>query len=481
MKKQRSMGINAVLSGIKTVLSVIFPLITFPYVSNVLSIENYGRYNFSYSIMSYALMFASLGVNTYAIRECSKCRDNRSLLDKTASEIFTINMISTAVAYALLAALLLIPFFAPYRIVIAVLSLNIVFTTIGCEWIYAAYENYLYITVRALITQVVSLALLFIMVRHSEDVVQYALVTMIATSGGNLLYLLGRKQYASIRIVLHGNLKRHLTPIFTIFANTVTTSIYVNSDVIILGILTSDEVVALYSAAAKIYTIVKNVIAAIITVSIPRLSQLWEQRDEKKFSDSCAKVYGVLFTLAPPAMVGLFALSKEFILLLSKPEYLGAVLSLQILSVALLFSVFAWFYKSCILIPTGNEKRILIATVWASVTNIVLNFILIPYMQQTAAALTTLLAELICFFIVHHYGKQYIRISLKLKDVLSVVVGCAAILGVCYSTRLFLTSSLSIFIVSVSASVILYGVCLVIFQNSLLVNGWKLLLRRKKN
>ena len=113
MAKRKSMGLKAVLSGIKTIFSVIFPLITIPYVTDVLSQDNYGKYNFSYSVMQYVAMFAALGINTYAIRECAKVRNDRAKLDQTASEIFTINVIATIASYAVLAIVLLIPFSAP--------------------------------------------------------------------------------------------------------------------------------------------------------------------------------------------------------------------------------------------------------------------------------------------------------------------------------------------------------------------------------
>lgn len=58
--KQKSIGINAILNGGKTVLNMLFPLITFPYVSRVLQSENLGKYNFSQSIITYFIMIAGL-------------------------------------------------------------------------------------------------------------------------------------------------------------------------------------------------------------------------------------------------------------------------------------------------------------------------------------------------------------------------------------------------------------------------------------
>lgn len=46
-RKERSIGVNALLNGLKTILSVIFPLITYPYAARVLQVENVGKVNFS--------------------------------------------------------------------------------------------------------------------------------------------------------------------------------------------------------------------------------------------------------------------------------------------------------------------------------------------------------------------------------------------------------------------------------------------------
>lgn len=67
--KANSIKINALLNGLKNLSSLLFPLITFPYVSRVLSVKGIGKYNFSNSIISYFLLIAGLGISTYAIRE----------------------------------------------------------------------------------------------------------------------------------------------------------------------------------------------------------------------------------------------------------------------------------------------------------------------------------------------------------------------------------------------------------------------------
>ena len=74
-----------------------------------------------------------------------------------------------------------------------------------------------------------------------------------------------------------------MKPILLIFASSFAITIYVNSDTTILGILTSDYHVGIYAVATKIYTMVKSVLAAILLVSVPRLSRYAGMQDRVNF------------------------------------------------------------------------------------------------------------------------------------------------------------------------------------------------------
>lgn len=75
--KNKSLGLNAIFNGLQSMLNMLFPLITFPYISRVLSVDGVGKYNFAGSINSYFLMIAALGISTFAVREGAKLRGDR--------------------------------------------------------------------------------------------------------------------------------------------------------------------------------------------------------------------------------------------------------------------------------------------------------------------------------------------------------------------------------------------------------------------
>ena len=215
--KRKSLKVNAALNGIKSILSLLFPLITFPYVSRVLGANGIGIYNFSNSIVNYFILIAGLGVNTYAVREGAKYRDNFNKISKFSSEVFSINLVSTLIAYILLLlSLIVFSNLRNYFVCIAIFSLQIFFTTIGTEWIYTIFEDYAYITLRSIAFNIISVLLLFLFVRSKNDYLQYAAITVFAAVGSNVFNYIHAKKMVSIKFSWHLNLKCYLKPILII-------------------------------------------------------------------------------------------------------------------------------------------------------------------------------------------------------------------------------------------------------------------------
>lgn len=75
-------------------------------------------------------------------------------------------------AYLGLAACLLFP--ARYGPLIWTLSSSIIFTTLGCEWLYAIHEEYGYLALRNICFQILSLLLLLTYVKDESDLLLYA-------------------------------------------------------------------------------------------------------------------------------------------------------------------------------------------------------------------------------------------------------------------------------------------------------------------
>ncbi len=465
-RKTKSLKLNMMLNAIKGLLAILFPLISFPYVSRILGVETLGKYNFAVSIISYFILLSGLGINTYAVREGARCRDNKEKLNKLANQIFTINMISTIISYILLFMLIIIvPKFHEYTTLLIILSLQLVFGTIGIEWLYAIYEEYMYITVRSIIFQILSILTLFILVKTENDINNYAIITTIAGVGSNILNYIHSRHYCNIKFTKNLELSKHLKPILILFAMNITTTIYVSSDTTILGFLSGEYAVGIYAVSTKIYTIIKRVLFSILAVSIPRLASYLGKNDKDQFNKMASNIYKTLFTLVLPAMIGMILLNKEIILIVANESYMEATISLILLSISLIFVFGAYFWSQCVLIPLKEDKTVLKATIVSAIVNIVLNFVLIPIWNQNAAALTTIIAETIVFVWCRKSGKKFIKLDGIFKLIVKVLIGCLGIIVSVLVIKQYITNYIVYTIVSIITSVIIYGTIEILLKN----------------
>lgn len=469
--KNKSLGLNAILNSFQGILNIIFPFITFPYVSRVLSVSGMGKYNFSSSIISYFLLIAGLGINTFAVREGAKLRDNREEISKFASKVLTINLISTLISYILLFVLLfVVTRLHEYSIAILLFSIQIVLTTIGVDWLYVIFEEYAYITVRNIIFKLISIVLLFMLVRHSDDYVNYVIVTVIASTGSYIINFIYARRFCDLRLNFGFNYVFYIKPILIIFASTVAVQIYVNSDVTMLGFLKGNYYVGIYNVSVKVYTIIASLLASVLAVTIPRLSMLMGKNKMRQYNKLLLKLVNTLLLIIIPSIFGLIILSKDVVVILGGSKYLSSAPALSILSIAIIFKLFCSVFNNCVLIPAKRESKSLIAFVIAAVINIGLNFILIPIFAECGASFTTVLAEFFAMVINLYYGRDLILPIIlnrkTLKNLTSVIIGTLVMSFLCILLGRILHVLLIRVTIQVLVSIVIYFISLVVMKNS---------------
>lgn len=444
---KQNIAVSALLNIIRKACMVAFPLVTYSYATRVLGPNGIGIHEFSQSVVSYFAMVAALGIMQYAVRdggqllkEHYKSREleaQRSELDDFASEVFSINVCMTVIAYVLMGvSIALFPLLRGYGVSIWIASSVILFTTVGVDWINSLFEDYLYLTIRYIIVSIVALVMLFVMVRSPEDVYKYIFIANFATIANGIMNFIYIRKYVRLRFTFNLNLAKHALPIFTLFCNNVSAVIYLNSDVTILGILTDNKTVGLYGMPAKIYLMIKELVNAAIFVTIPRFSMYiadGKESTNEKYYDGLKKLAGPLFTVLIPMCVGLNLMSRHVIFMVAGKDFMEGGSALDILAIAMFFAVGACFLAYAIVLPNKLEKYFLAASASAALVNIVLNFVMIPKMGFIAAAITTLIAEILVFTILLLVAAKVVKMSevLTIRDIASTVIGSIYIAAVC--------------------------------------------------
>ena len=400
MAKQKSLKVNFIMNAILTMSSFIFPLITFPYVSRILMPSGVGKVNFATSVINYFSMIAQLGIPTYGIRACARVRDDHEKLTRTAHELLFINIIMSIISYlGLFIALLVVPRLQSDRTLYIIVSFTIILTTIGMEWLYKALEQYTYITVRSLIFKAISVVAMLLLIHSKSDYVLYGAISIFAASASNIFNFINVHRYIGLRPVGNYNIKQHLKPVLVFFSMSVATTIYTNLDTVMLGFMKNDAEVGYYTAAVKIKNILVSVVTSLGTVLLPRASYYIQKGEIDQFKFLSKKALNFVCLLATPLVIYFILYAKQGILLLSGNQYMPAVMPMQLIMFTVLFIGMSNITGIQILVPLGYERIVLYSEIAGALTDLVINFLLIPELASSGAAIGTLVAEAVVLLV----------------------------------------------------------------------------------
>ena len=168
-----------------------------------------------------------MGMNYYGTREAAKVRDNKKSLSKFVHEMLLINGCTTILSYVgLVFAIAYVAKLKDYSVLLIINSFSILMMGMGMDWLYQALEESEYIALRSMLFQGIALIIMFITVRDSSDVVNYTIVSVIASSGSYLLNFFKSRDYVDFHWYGNYEIQKHLRPIALLFALALSIELY---------------------------------------------------------------------------------------------------------------------------------------------------------------------------------------------------------------------------------------------------------------
>ena len=426
--KIHSVKFNFIMNFIMSASSIVFPLITFPYISRVLMATGNGKVATASAVITYFNMFASLGIPTYGIRACAKVRDDKEKLSKTVQELLIINSITMLLTLLVFVfTVILVPEFSAEKELYVINGIGMVLNMFAITWLYNALEQYAYITVVNMIVKVVSLVLMFLLVKKPEDYILYGGITVFASSASYVFNFVYATKFITLKKSGTYNFRVHMKPILRFFAMSAATSVYTNLDVVMLRFMQGNTEVGYYNAAIKVKTILVTLITSLGTVLLPRLSYYVKKEKIDDFYRMIGKAVNFVVIAGLPLMIYFMLYARESIQFLAGEGYEGAIFPMIILMPTVLLIGLSNITGIQILTPQNLEQQVLNSIVCGAVVDFLLNLVLIPKMASSGAALATTVAELVVLIV------QCIYLRKMLKDIIRNVsgmkIGLAMILG----------------------------------------------------
>lgn len=203
--------------------------------------------------------------------------------------------------------------------------------------------------------------------------------------------------------------------------------VYLKGDTIMLSLFADQSVVGVYGAAYRIIEVLTQLAMMVMGVMMPLLAFHWSRKKLKDFRHQYQQAFDIMMMLSIPMVVGAIVLAKPIMILVAGPEFAGAALPLQILSIAV-FGVYLGAIFGHTAVAINKQKQVM----WIYISDAVLTLagylIFIPMYGMIGAAWMTVFSELyagiLLFFAIRHYSKQHLQVATLAK-----IIFAAAVMG----------------------------------------------------
>lgn len=410
-----SVKVNFAYSALNNVLRVLFPLITAPYVTRVLAPDDLGLYAFGFSNATYFALFAALGIPYYGAREIAKVKHDTAQTNELFSELFTIAVMATLLmTVTYLFCIFGIEQYRQNYSFFLLVGLVLYCSPLNIDWFYEGIENFKVITIRSVVIRILSIIMLFVLVRTKDDLYWYAIITVstiLLSDLWNFIMLL--KSDYSVRLKLTG-LRRHIKPLMLLFVSTIAVSIYTMLDKVMLGLLAPYQQVAYYHYAMEISKMLLTVITSLSVVALPRISSYIESRETEKIEQLIRKSCSLVVFLSVPICAGIILMAPVGLPLFLGNHYVASVLPLQILSLLLILIGLNNIFAIQCLVAFGFDKLFLYSILTGAASNFLLNLFMIPYWGAVGASVASVVAEFLVLVVAFCFVRQKIKIRLHI-------------------------------------------------------------------
>ncbi len=466
------------------VINVLFPLITSMYVSRILGPDGTGRVAYAQNILSYFLIFASVGIPTYGIKEIARNIGNRTKMNKSFSELFIINSFTTTLCIIIYIILvLLIPVFRADRFVFFAVGISLFLNYFNIDWFYAGNEEYVYITVRSTIIKVLAIFCLLVFVRTRDDVVKYALVSSVGLSANYLLNIFNARKKVTLSLQSL-DFRKHLKPVAIRLLTMLATDLYNQIDITMMGGVCTKAEIGYYSYAIKLIRIVTSIATAVSATMLPRLSQYYNDKARDRFVFFTNKVLRAVILLVIPCAAGVILCSSNIIHVLYGKEFQETIPLVRILSPIILIISISYLCGSIVLTAINKEKYLLYATLAGACINITLNAILIPIYHGKGAAVASVIAEFTVFVLHYLFSRKYVQYHFISTDNLKTLMAAAVMTGVVLVISVLINRAIINLVLSICFGALAYLFVLFVSKHELVLEGAEILkkkVRRNKS
>lgn len=462
------------------ILLLILPLVTTPYISRVLGAEGIGIYSYTISVITYFVLFGSLGVAMYAQREIAFVQESKVRRSRIFWETFFLRAITLGISMSVF--FFTFAFKSDYALYYRILLLYILANIFDISYIFQGMEEFKKLVARNLIVKILSIIAVFLFIRKPEDVNIYLLIYSLSNFLGNISLWMYLPKYVLMPNLRRMSLIRHIRPTLIMFLPQIATQIYTVLDKAMLGTLLSDKAeVGFYEQSQKVVIVLLTVITSLGTVMLPHMASKFAKGKDGEIKKSIMNSFRLVLMLAIPMVCGLCIVAPDFMPMFLGEGYEKTVTITWVISPIILMIGLSNVIGIQYLLPTKRQNMLTVSVTSGAVINFILNLILIPRFHSIGSAVATLIAETAVTFVQFIFVRREFNLRSIFLSALKYLFASAVMFAAIRFLNIHVLHSIyrSVRIITdVLVGMLTYASVLVLLRDRFIIDGVKHILNK---
>lgn len=366
------------------------------WIARYLGPDSYGKLNYVIAYIALIGSFTNLGFDGVVVRELIKEKAHK---EEILSTSFLLQLIAGMIAFAV--AILFIPLLRPDELdlfwMVFLVGLTLIFRAVGVVryWYEAQVLSKYFVWLDNGLFFVFS-GVRILLILNGLGIFPFIWTALIESSISLFGYYLLYKYHNGSLSVLHANWRRARTLLrdsWMLLLSGLAVIVYMRIDQIMIGQMMGDEAVGIYTAAVKISEVWYFIPMAVASSIFPAILKAKEFSQEL-YLERLGLLHSFMFLLALMIAIPMTFLSDPIIRLFFGEKFseAGAVLAIHIWAGIFVFLGVA---SSRYYLTENLPKGELYKSISGCLTNIILNYFLIPLYGIKGAAIATVISQFV--------------------------------------------------------------------------------------
>ena len=411
-KTVKNAGYLIVGKVIQMAFSLVISLLTARYLGP----SNYGLINYASAYTGFAAALCTLGINNVLVREFIDHPHEEGMVIGTTLGLRAISSLLSALAIAAI-TFVLDANEPTTKLVVILASLGMVFQISEAfnYWFQSRLESKV-TAMATLVAYLISSAYKVYLLIAGKSVAFFVLVSSLDYLCLGIILLIEYRKRTDSKIRFSWEYgKKLLGKSYHFIFSGLMISIYAQTDKLMIKHLIGQTENGYYATAVAICGMWCFILSAVIDSVYPSIMEASKDNNEVLFQKRNVQLYAIVFYLSAFVSLCFTILARPIILILYGESYLPAAAPLRIITWYTAFS-YLGVARNAWVVAKDRQKYLFRIYAASALANVVLNYLLIPSMGASGAAIASLVAQVFTTLVVPFFIKDMRENSMLMLD-----------------------------------------------------------------